>query len=170
MRLALTFCLLLASAAVCAQTLHLARIDEVTRIDVIDPGIYQGTKTARAKDERSPTGFSAIFSNPQLISLTQNIPGRQGVLFGFRYRLVGPSPGTLAPLRFVTIFPAPGLRNPVTQQLKARGEYEGNAAVGSVYFTFYEFTYDWEASPGIWRFQIWYQGRQMVEQQFYVAR
>ena len=153
-----------------AQMPQITRIDEVTRVDVIEYGIYQATKTARVVDGHSPTGFSATFADAKLIAPTRNIPAQQGVFFGFRYTVVAPPSGTVAPFRFVTIFPAPGLRNPVTQQLKTQSEYELNAKVGSVYFTGYQFTYAWEASPGIWRLQVWYQGHLMVEQQFVVVR
>jgi hypothetical protein len=170
MAVSTTLLVMVTMATAHAQVPQITRIDEVTRVDVIEYGIYQVTTTARVVDGHSPTGFSATFANAKLIAQTRNIPAQQGVFIGFRFTVVGPSPGTVVPFRFVTIFPAPGLRNPVTQQLKSQFEYEDNAAVGGVYFTGYEFTYAWEASPGIWRLQVWYQGHLMVEQQFVVVR
>jgi hypothetical protein len=151
-----------------AQMPQVARFDKVTRIDVVEYGIYRSNKTGRTVEGGPTTGF--YLADLKLIAATRNIPAQQGVQFGFRYAVVGPSAGTVALLRFVTVFPAPGLRNPATQQITTHSEYEGSTAVGSVSWLGYEFTNAWEATPGIWTMQLWYQGRPMVEQQFVVVR
>jgi len=34
----------------------------------------------------------------------------------------------------------------------------------------YTFAHDWELLPGVWTFQIWYQGRMLAEEKFTVVK
>jgi hypothetical protein len=165
MRIVLAFLLMvLASGAAYAQT------PQITRIDVTEYGIYTGTTQGMRPEPGTATGTVTTLGDIQHAATTRNIPAQQGVRFGFRFTVVGAPAGAIVPLHMVTIFPPPGLTNPATQQLKDRNEYDNNAAIGASSYKGYNFTNDWEAVPGIWTMQIWYQGRKLAEQKFTVVR
>jgi hypothetical protein len=43
-------------------------------------------------------------------------------------------------------------------------------AIGAQLHRDYTFEHDWELLPGVWTFQIWYQGRLLAEEKFTVVK
>jgi len=165
MRIALPLLLsLLASTGAYAQT------PQIDRIDVVEYGIYTTTTENKVSAPGTASGTRAIVTDIRHAATTRTVSAQKGVDFGFRYTVVGAPAGAVVPIRFVTIFPAPGLRNPDTQQLKARSEYDFNVAIGQTSFKSYGLDNDWKVVPGIWTMQIWYQGRKLAEQSFTVVK
>ena len=64
----------------------------------------------------------------------------------------------LVSLHVVTILPSPGLNNPANPQPKDRDEHDRIVYVGEELYTGYRFDHDREIVPGIWTFELWYEG------------
>jgi hypothetical protein len=42
--------------------------------------------------------------------------------------------------------------------------------IGTTQFRSYVLDNDWEVVPGVWIFQVWYQGRKLAEQKFTLVK
>lgn len=146
-----------------AEALH------VDRIDIVDYGTY----TARPKNfitaPDTAAGRWKKLGNIQHSATTQTIPAQVGAQFGFSYIVAGEPQGTDVPLHIVIIFPSPGLHNPTQPGPKARDEYDRIVQVGDEQYTGYSFDHNWELVPGVWTFQLWYDGHMEAEQKFTVV-
>jgi|SRR5271165_526494 len=147
-----------------AQTPH------VDRIDVPEYGIYTANMDSKVPAPGTATGTRNVVGNVQHEATTRTVPAQLGVHFGFRYSVVGAPDGAAVLLNRVTIFPPPGLRNPANPQPKTRSELDLARRIGEQYYADYSFDNDWEIVPGIWTFQLWYEGRMLAEQTFTVVR
>lgn len=95
---------------------------------------------------------------------------RKGLNFGFEYRLVGAPQGAKVAIRKVTIFPAPGVRDPKTGQVLDRDEYIENNVIGQPVLKAYSLDNDWEAVPGDWIQQIWFGEQKLAEEKFTLTK
>ena len=143
---------------------------QVTRIDIVDYGIYTADNLAAQSVPGAASGTVTPIANIRLAASTRGVPAQQGVRFGFRYLIVGTPAGTIVPLHLVTIIPPPGVRNPSTQQLKTRGEFDWTARIGAQSARLYDLTHEWEVVPGVWTLQIFHQGRKLADESFTVVR
>jgi hypothetical protein len=98
------------------------------------------------------------------------VPAQLGVEFGFRYRIVGTPHSWPVTLNFVTLIPAPGIRNPTTGNTITRGEYSGQAVLGAEAGRYYGFDHEWEIVPGSWTLEIWQGDRKLASQSFTVVK
>jgi hypothetical protein len=146
-----------------------AEVPRVNRIDVVETGIYTADDGGKETAPDTAMGRVTYLDNFRLVQKTTVVPARQGIRFGFRYKIVGPPAGAKASFHMVTIFPAPGLQNPAKQQVSTKSEFDGESKVGTTTFRSYTLEEPWEAVPGVWSFQIWYQGKLMAEQKFTVV-
>ena len=163
MRIALAFALLLVSHLAYAQT------PQVTRVDVTEYGIYTADLVKAEPAPGSPAGTEKILTHMRLAAQTRTIPGAKGISFGYRFVLVGSPAGAIAPLHVVTIFPA-AMTNPATHQSSTRSEGDIGLSIGAIGYAGYSIDNDWEVLPGVWTFQIWFQGRKLAEQSFTVQK
>jgi hypothetical protein len=95
---------------------------------------------------------------------------RKGLNFGFEYRLVGSPDGAKVAIRKVTIFPAPGVRNPKTGEVVTRDDYIEMNAIGQPGLKAYSIDNDWEAVPGDWVQQIWFGEQKLAEETFTLTK
>lgn len=146
-----------------------AQAPQIDRIDVVEYGIYTADEQAHKLVPGAAAGTENIVGNIHHILTTRNIPAQQGVHFGFLFTPIGGPEDKTVTFRQVTIFPPSGLRNPDTQQLSVQEEYDIDARLGKTIFKGYCFDNDWEVVPGAWTFQLWYQGRKLVDQVFTVV-
>jgi hypothetical protein len=146
-----------------------AEVPRVTSIDVVEIGIYSANEQSEKAAPDTATGRVTFLTNLRLVQKTTVVPARQGIRFGFRYKIVGSPAGATALLHMVTIFPTPGLQNPAKQQVTTQSEFDIEHPVGTTVFRTYSLDDTWEAVPGVWSFQIWYQGKLMAEQKFTVV-
>ncbi len=163
MKTALSFLVLIfLSASAYAQT------PVINSVDVTDYGIYTAT---RHLDQASGQGIGhSVETEERLAAMTRTVPMQLGVHFGFHYTVVGAPAGAMAPLRMVTYFPPPGLRNPKAPQPILRHEYTRNTAIGLSQFHDYSFDDPWELVPGTWTMEIWYGDRKLLSQSFTVVK
>jgi hypothetical protein len=145
-----------------------AQTPVVNSVNVTDYGIYTAT---RHEDQPSGQGIGhAIETDERLAAMTRTVPMQLGVHFGFHFTMVGAPAGAMVPLRMVTYFPSPGLRNPQASQPILRHEYTRNTAIGQPQYHDYSFDSPWELVPGTWTMEIWYGDRKLVSQSFTVAK
>jgi hypothetical protein len=156
--------LLFGSSSVGAQT---PRID---RINIIAKGVYQAEVTEKIQDPSQATGQRQMLSGIKLVENTTSIPAKNPIQFGFQYMITGTPNDTKISVKMVTLYPKEGLKNPQTHETKYRDEYAIERTVGATHFKGYKIDSDWEAVPGVWTFQIWYQNRKLAEQSFTLAR
>ena len=142
----------------------------VDRIDVVKKGIYVIETGKETPDANTPTGKIMAVTTVKNIESTSTIPARLGLEFGFQYVVVGEPSDANVSLDIVTIYPSQGLRDPSSQQPVHKSKYQRTKKIGDTVYLGYGFENAWEAEPGTWTFQIWYENRKMVDQSFSVVK
>ncbi len=148
-----------------------AQAQTVDRIVITDPGIYayDVEKVDKTPDSVS-TGFKTI-KNVRLVQKTERVPAILGTSFGFRFEIIGEPQGTPITLKLITRFPPAGLRNPQTGKVLYMSENDRRHTIGGKNdFRTYAFDEEWEAVPGIWTLEFWYQGKLVGAQKFEVVK
>jgi hypothetical protein len=143
---------------------------QVERIDIVEWGIYQHDVRGEIPAPEAPAGKRNVIDNVRLQQATTTVPALVGMKFGYRFRVVGSSPGALVRLEYVVRFPKQGLTNPAKAKTFATSQYHSHAAVGEVAYRGYSFDYDWEVETGPWHLEIWHEGRKLAEKIFMVTR
>jgi Domain of unknown function (DUF3859) len=144
---------------------------KVDRIEIVEVGVFRAETETIELAPGTATGKRNILSDTQLASATTRVEAKIGVHFGMRYRVLGQPNGGSVKLMSVTQYPAPGLKNPGTGQVKTRGDNMLFATISALNYRGYVFEYDWEMVPGIWIFEIWDgDKRKLASQAFEVVR
>ena len=166
MRIVLTLSLLflLTAPSLAAQK---ARVD---RIEVVSAGLFKSKIARKVASPGSATGTRKVVASETLLRRTTEIKARLGDEFGFRYRIVGAPKRAKVPVKIVTIYPGEGLRNPKADKPTQREELNEDRPIGRVLYESYHFDHDWEMVPGVWTFEIWYDGKKLAEQKFTVTK
>ena len=155
--------------AVCAAALAQDQAVSIDRVHVTSVGIYRAVEIGTKPAPSLSSGAYTHVKDAALVKRGQVVPARKGVRFGFTYRVIGQPLRAQVPLRFVTLYPAPGLVNPKTGKRTGQDEVWDLKAVGEPYVDGYALDHDWEIVPGAWTFQIWHQDRKLAEQTFTVV-
>ena len=138
----------------------------IHRATIANAGIYE-LKIARSVGDTNLAGSSRyVVTGTRRLQTTTGIPARVCTSFGFEYMIIGTPLSAEVPIKMVTKFPTPGLRNPETQQTTYRHETVVNRTIGRVHFRSYTLEEQWELVPGVWTFELWYQDRKLAEQSF----
>jgi hypothetical protein len=151
----------MAGAHAQAPTVSEAKVTQVGIVDAQITGKTSAPGVVTGNVKRGTYRFVADATRMEL---------RRGLNFGFEYRLVGEPAGAKVAIRKVTIFPAPGLRNPQTGEVLARDDYIEVNAIGEVVMKAYSLDNDWEAVPGEWIQQIWFGEQKLAEVKFTLTR
>ena len=146
-----------------------AQLPHVDRLTVVEYGIYTTTTDRVAPAPDAPGLTIRYKSNIRHAATTREIPAQPGVEFGFKFDVVGSPAGAKVPLHVVAIFPPPGLIDASSNKSFSTAEYDRTDAIGPGGYLSYSFDHDWELVPGVWTFQIWNQGRMLVEEKFKVV-
>jgi|SRR5215475_1447825 len=143
-----------------------ASAQAIQRIEIADPGIYGAAGMMNTRKEPGSTaGTVSVGTVPALVEATTTIPATVGVKFGFRFRAFG-SAGGLVRLKYVTLVPQPGIRDPKTGMTKTRGEYLEPVMIGGMEFMGFRFDQSWEIALGTWTFELWDGDRKLASQSF----
>ena len=142
-----------------------AGAQQVSRIDVIEYGIYTAEITST---EKMPNGIERNnLRNICHVATTTKIPARMGVMFGFRFQVEGTPEGAGAMLMRITRYPTAvqpiASRPPVTYYA-----HEIVVGIGAVSYIGYGFDYEWELIPGRWVLELWQGRNQLAAQEFMV--
>lgn len=103
------------------------------------------------------------------LEATRKIMGRLGVQFGFRYKLIGPRPGSLVPLTIIAKFPPPGVLARDSQKPIMQDDYADVTTAGKEDFLTWTFEMRSDLVPGLWTFEIWSGNQKLGEQTFEVV-
>lgn len=158
----------LLSLLLVATIFSTADAQTIPRVEIVDFGTYTvGTKGKTLTAAHTAAGVLDQVANIKLVKATTVVPGRLGVHFGFRYKVIGSGP--IAKLKIVTLIPKPGIRNPNTGKTIERDEYVETDAIGQIEYAGYGFDNPWEIVPGKWTKEIWDGDRKLASKSFNVV-
>lgn len=155
--------LVISSAAVAQEA-------SVSGLEIVGKGIYEVQTGAVTKDPSAPTGEIKAPDTFKLVEATDKIPARVGVEFGFEYKLDGAPDGAEVTLRYVNVYPAPGLADPGSAKPVLSDTFERKKKIGAVNYLGYGFENDWELVPGTWTMEIWSGDHKLASESFTVAK
>lgn len=154
---------LLAIAAACPASAQPGAVDGAA---ILNAGIYEldlGRKIAG----RNRSGLAHhIVTAKRLNRRATDIPARLCLSFGFEYVILGAPTDVAVPIRMITRFPSPGLRDPETKAVAHRDEIVINRVIGKVHFRSFTLERPSDLVPGLWTFELWYKDRKLAEQSF----
>ncbi len=162
--------LLLWCGAIGAHAQAPAPAPRVDGVVIFERGIYRADVIRRQDAPGTPTGDISVVDGMKIVSYATMVPAKLGTRFGVRFRIVGFPMGTTIELAMVTRLPKEGLRNPKTGETILRSEYVAKHQIGDVSYRDFAFDEEWELVPGVWTFEILYQGRKLAEQAFTVVK
>ena len=162
----------LLSLLLLATASSMASAQTIERVEIVDFGIYNA-----GEKMKSTTAFDTAAEvlngvSPMKFTLTEattTVPGRLGVHFGFRYKIIGSAKGTTK-LKMVTLIPEPGIRNPNTRRTTVRNEYVETKPLGTTQYTGYSFDNPWEIVFGTWTKEIWNGDQKLASKTFTVVQ
>lgn len=154
--------------AMLAIALPLAAAEAATieRVDVLDAGTYTTETGAATADPDAPHGETVAVTAARLVTAGTTLPAALETDFGFRYVVVGAPEGGSLPLDFVVTMPEPGLADPAADEPIRTVRFTRDKTIGAPEYLGYFIEAPWEAMPGSWRFEIWYEGRKLAERSF----
>lgn len=140
------------------------------RIDVTEFGIYTADTKQILHASQSTTGIAqrVSASSIRLVKSTTTVPGRLGVRFGFRYRIIGT--GDKVTLKRMIHVPEPGVHDPETGNTVLTSVVMADTRIGTMEIAGYQFGHDWEIVPGTWTIELWDGDRKLANQRFQVVR
>lgn len=155
----------------CVFSSAAAQAQTVSRIEISNAGIYRHGQLKSEAAPGTPTGTFGVVQNPVLVERTTRIPAQVGANFGFNFEVIGEPTNAPITLRYVTRFPAGGMRNPKTGKVHDAAEADRPAIIGgTIRYRGFNFGEDWEAVPGTWVFEFWYEGKMIASQSFEVVK
>ena len=165
-RMALTLCLSLLAVLL---GLGAARAQEVTGAEIIEFGIYERGQIVGEFAPPNRGYRRQLVADMTHLETATIIPGRLGITFGIRYRVIGNGFGFPVPVKVVIRFPQQGLLSPEDPEPMLSDEYEKLEILGSDSFSAHTFDKQWEIEPGIWRIEIWSGDEKLAEKEFEVV-
>ena len=157
-------------ALIASASLSYGQTPRVDRAEVSKPGIYSAKVTKRIADKSISTGTRNEVGEIRNTEITTLIPAKVNMFFGLEGTVIGAPKGTGIPVRIVWRYPQPGLKNPAGGAAKLIDEYMDSAVIGKNFQFFWQLTRDWQIVPGVWTFEMWYQGRKLVSQNFTLVK
>lgn len=137
---------------------------QVTGARVTEVGVYQAVVRT---DETNAAGVKLQgLDEFKLLQSTTNVPARIGIRFGFRYEIIGTP--TNAPITLTMVGTHPPIKNPTTGKMETKETYQLKSWIGKTY-TSNSLDRDSDVVPGEWTFEVWYEGRKLCEQSFFVV-
>ena len=168
-RVPVRFAALAAAAMVAVPLAAPVAFAEVTRVDVLDRGIYEIVPGEETPDPNTPTGTITAVDTQKLLQSTDKVAGKLGVEFGLRYVVIGSPEGGEVTVDLVYVYPPPGLKDPAEAEPSLETRIARTKKIGETTYIGYGFEDDWEIVPGTWRFEIWHEGKKFAEESFTVT-
>ncbi len=158
--------------AVLAMSASLAygQSPRVDRAQVRRPGIYSAKVTKKIADKSISTGNRNEVGEIRNTEITTLIPAKVDMFFGLEGTVIGAPKRTRIPVKIVWRYPQPGLQNPAGGAAKLTDEYMDGVNIGNTFQFFWQLTQEWQIVPGVWTFEMWYQGRKLVSQNFTLVK
>ncbi len=147
-----------------------AKETQIHGIDILEYGIYTTNKTKTTEVPNLPGEKGRLIKEVTFAVETDRIDAFIGTHFGFRFVIKGEPKGKKVDIKFVTIFPASGLRDSKRGKIFYKSEYVNSLEIGKKWLKGYGFDEEWELVPGKWTFQLWHEDRKLAEKTFTVYR
>lgn len=148
-----------------------AAAQTVTRIDVLDFGLYSATTNKQQAAPGSAAGTMNIVGNIAFYQHTDKVPARVGTRFGVKYAVVGSPDGAEVELQVVWRLPEPGLRNPKTGNVYRETHQTMTRVIGDRdNVRGYSLDAEWELVPGNWTLELWSGDRKLASRTFTLYR
>ncbi len=130
-------------------------------------GIYTVSKSQEIDDPTSPTGKRFVSTPERPSSNTDQIPGTDGIRFGYSYVLSGRA-GTNVQVKHVYRFPPPGMPDAVAGGIRTTYEHVRQSRVGDSVLIGWSFAGAPEERilKGVWALEVWQGGRKLTEKKF----
>jgi hypothetical protein len=145
-----------------------AQAPQLDRIEILEFGIYSVTRQQIEKSQTTAGGQLAVAKEYKLITPTEMVTARQGVSFGIKYVVIGKPNGSRVRSNWITRFPAGGLVNSNGRKFD-RAEVAWEDTIGAPTYRTYAFDETWEMVPGVWTFELYFNGRKLGEKRFSVV-
>jgi len=139
---------------------------KVDTVEVLEWGIYTSEVKDDVEAEGTVQGTWRLVEKVNVITQTDSIPAKVGKHFGFWFVVKGEPKGEEILITFVNLLP--GLKNPKRDEVLYEEKYTSKVRIGEPSFKGYSFDFDWEAVPGEWAFQIYYEDKKLAEKTFIV--
>jgi hypothetical protein len=140
---------------------------EVQRIQIESFGIYSAGKV-ETQTARGNFGRKYKSKKTSLIKQTTRVPVKRGLIFGFKYKLVGRPNGAKVQLLKKVIHPP--MRNPDTGRTFTVTESRLTKKIGKTEMTGWSFRLEWAMVPGTYTVQIFHKGHVLAQKRFTAYR
>jgi hypothetical protein len=139
----------------------------VQSAEIVEYGIYR-IKFTGEHIPLSSTSAGAIepAAGVRLITATNHVPSAVGVTFGCLFVVKGEPIG--APVTLDIVVEHPPFQKAPGDKTSTQDKIPWPYVIGQKAGYTYTFDNDWEAVPGNWLIQVWYHGRKLAEQKFFV--
>jgi len=111
--------------------------------------------------------YANVSSQHSVIKTTDVIEAKPGVAFGINFRLTEPPLGTS--VATLVRIQHPPITNPVTRRTVTVDEDKRRDVSGAPTYSAFVFENDWEIVPGPWTFEVFANGRRVLEKTFTVT-
>jgi hypothetical protein len=142
----------------------------IERVEITEPGVYEAGVERIEPSPKTATGTVNSLTRVELVQKTTRIGARIGTRFGFRYRVIGEPKDGKANITFVTLYPAPGVRNPKTGNVTTRDEHTQTVDLNERGYRGFSFEENWEIVAGTWTLELWDGSRRLASQTFEIAK
>ncbi len=143
---------------------------QVDRIEVARPGTFEIEVRGAVPDRAISTGNRVEAQAYKSLQVGTAVPLKLGTVIGAELTVAGSPRRGKVPLKVVWRYPAPGLVNPQTGEVKTSDEYADTQLVGEKFPVFWGITQEWHLVPGTWTLEVWHAGRKLVDQPFQVGK
>ena len=137
-------------------------------VEMVGYGLYEIGSFETMAAGKSICGVKHNIENWKLSEKTDRVPAVKGTNFGFEFKMTGLAEGRVVRLEKKTI--TPGLTPPGASKPAYESVTYWDLPVETVNFIGYTFDYDWEAVPGQWTIQLYYEGQMIAEKVFTVYK
>ncbi len=167
--LTLTFLFIVLTAMVLNPASQFGQLKDVTKLKIVDYGIYEKQELMRPKDKTTVAGEVSVVKNEVLVIQTDTIPLKVGQTFGLRYEIVTSEKGEkFYPVTYHVSYPRE-MVNPETGKREKDWTFKTRSIGNSPRYTGFGFDEEWELLEGDWIFEITV-GKHVVRQKFHLIK
>lgn len=128
-------------------------------------GLYMSAATEKLVQPDAPDQYVLRGTEEQtLLVLTNVVPARIGVTFGFKYALTNAFKAEGIKLKIVYMFPK--MTNPISGRTVTRHEGIINVEEGVEAYVLYKLEQEWECVPGEWMLAVFDGDNRLVNKRF----
>lgn len=138
----------------------------VNSASILSAGIIDYEKVSERSVETVSTGKVETIQNIIIVEETDIIPHRKGIRFGIRYIINGSPQGTVVPVTIKAIHPP--MLNKSTGEMTEVSEWQSNSKIGVPRHFGHGYEEEGDMPQGKYTFQVYYQGKKMLEKSFIV--